>query len=355
MAYGTTRGPVVSVLMVAHDAEGSVRRAVESVQNQSLRDLELIVVDAGSTDATARIVEAVAERDLRVELVQADACARQEALDVALERAGGRYVVVADADGYARADMLSDLVSLAEERALELVVGGIGLGLVGAGGRTTEVDLSSEAAVFPTQHDFRTSAWQLFSSGQLMPVGGKLLLLDRLRELGLSFSSGDPLGHLLVLDYLADVERVGVTGGACCRVDRRTAPVDRGLGRAEGYRLLEREHAALLGLYRHWGLEGDAASMGMLQGRYVERLVACIESVCGSELPPAEQRRAVEAMIGTDQARLAASVARPASNAARSMLAPIRGRSVRLVCAQARLLSLLGGGHAVWAMPDAYV
>ena len=83
--------------------------------------------------------------------------------------------------------------------------------------------------------------------------------------------------------------------------------------------------------------------------------MACIESVCGSELPPAEQRRAVEAMIGTDQARLAASVARPASNAARSMLAPIRGRSVRLVCAQARLLSLLGGGHAVWAMPDAYV
>ena len=60
-------------------------------------------------------------------------------------------------------------------------------------------------------------------------------------------------------------------------------------------------------------------------------------------------------MIETEQARLAASVARPASSAARSMLAPVRGRSVRLVCAQARLLSLLGGGRAVWAMPDAYV
>lgn len=355
MAHGTSRGPVVSVLMAAHDAEGSVRRAVESFQNQTLRDLELVVVDAGSRDATARTVEALAERDLRIELVRADACSRQEALDVALERAGGRYVVVADADGCARPDMLSDLVGLAEERSLELAVGGVELGLLGEGGRETEVELSSEATVYPTQHDFRTSAWQLFASGQLMPAAGKLLLRERALDLGLSFAGDGPSDHLFVLGYLSDVERVGVLGGVCYRLDRRTAPVERCLTRAEGYRLLEREHAALLALYRHWGLEGDAASMEMLQSRYMERLVACIEGVCGSGLPSAEQRRAVEAMIETEQARLAASVARPASSAARSMLAPVRGRSVRLVCAQARLLSLLGGGRAVWAMPDAYV
>ena len=344
MAHGTSRGPVVSVLMAVHDAESSVRRAVESFQNQTLRDLELVVVDAGSRDATARTVEALAERDLRIELVRADACSRQEALDVALERAGGRYVVVADADGCARPDMLS-----------ELVVGGVELGLVGEGGRETEVELSSEETVFPTQHDFRTSAWQLFASGQLMPAAGKLLLRERALNLGLSFAGDGPSDHLFVLGYLSDVERVGVLGGVCYRLDRQTAPVERCLARAEGYRLLEREHAALLVLYRHWGLEGDAASMAMLQSRYMERLVACVEGVCGSGLPPAEQRRAVEAMIETEQARLAASVARPSSSAARSMLAPVRGRSVRLVCAQARLLSLLGGGRAAWAMPDAYV
>ena len=102
MANGTTRGPVVSVLMAVHDAEGYVRRAVESIQNQSLRELELIVVDAGSQDSTARVVEAMAERDLRIELVRADACSRQEALDVALERATGRYLSVVDADGFAQ-------------------------------------------------------------------------------------------------------------------------------------------------------------------------------------------------------------------------------------------------------------
>lgn len=355
MAYGTSRGPVVSVLMAVHDAEGYVRRAVESIQNQSLRELELIVVDAGSQDSTARVVEAMAERDLRIELVRADACSRQEALDVALERAAGRYLSVIDADGFARPTMLADLVGRAEDRALDLAIGGVDLCLLGADGRASEVELTADEVTFPTQHDFRSAAWRLFASGQLLPATGKLFSLGRARDLGLRFGSDVPSDHLFVLGYLEDVERVGVIGGTCCHVDRRTAPAMRRFERPEGGRVLEREHAALLSLYRHWGLEGDAASMEMLQGRYMERLVACIGGVCGSRLAPAEQKAAVGRLIGTDQARLAASLARPASNAARSMLAPVRSRNVGLVCAQARLLSLLGRGRTVWAMPDAFV
>lgn len=355
MARGTSRRPVVSVLMAVHDAEGSVRRAVESVQNQTFGELELVVVDAGSQDATARIVEAMAERDLRIAVVRADACTRQEALDVALERATGRYAVIVDADGYARPTMLGDLVSLAGERSLELVVGGLDLRLVGGGGRAEELELASEGTVYPTQHEFRASAWQLFATGQLLPASAKLFSLARIRELGLGFVAGGLHDHLFTIDYLRDVERVGVLDGCHYRVDRRIAPMDRQLARAEGYRLLEGEHASLLALYRHWGLEGDAASMAMLQGRYMERLVACIEGVCASGAPAAEQRQRVASMIGTEQARLAASVARPASNVARSMLAPVRGRNVGLVCVQARLLAALGRGRAVWALPDAYV
>lgn len=357
MAHGSSTSPMVSVLMSVHDAEGSVRRAVESVQNQTLRSLELIVVDAGSQDASARIVEAMAERDLRIELVRADRCGRQAALDVALDRAHGRYVVVMDADGCARPTMLEDLVSLAETRSLELVMGGVDVCLLDGRGRLTEVDLTSEGVVFPTQHDFRTGAWRLFSSGQLLTDAGKLFSLARVRELGLTFSRKGAFGHLFVVGYLRDVERVGVLGEICYRVDRNLAPLERRFSRPEGYRLLEVEHAALLALYRGWGLEGDAASMEMLQSRYMERLVACVEDACAGStgLSVADQRRVVASMIGTDQARLAASVARPTSSEARSMLAPIRSRNVRLVCAQARLLRMLGRGHAVWAMPDAFV
>lgn len=343
--------------MATHDAGGSVRRAIESIQNQTLREFELIVVDAGSTDATLRLLDSLAERDLRIQVVHADACTRQEALDLALERASGRYLAVADADGCARPGMLAELVGLAEARSLDLAIGGMGLLLEGSAGRTSELELSAEALVFPTQHDFRASAWRLFATGELLPASAKLFRLDRVRELGLSFVSNVPFDHIFVIDYLRDVERVGVLDGVCYRVERLIAPFERRFARPEGYRLLEGEHAALIALYRHWGLEGDAASMEMLQSRYLERLVACVEGVCGgaSGISSAEQRRTVGRIIGTAQAQLAASVAHPESNAARSMLAPIRSRNVTLVCAQARLLSLFRRGHAVWAMPDAFV
>ena len=356
MAHGASTAPVVSVLMAAHDAEGSVRRAVESVQNQSLTNLELIVVDAGSADATARQVEALAERDLRIELVRADACGRQAALDLALERARGRYVTVMDADGWLAANALSDLVDLAAARSLELVVGGIGLSLAVGSGRISEAELASGGAVFPTQHDFRASAWSLFDSGQLLPASAKLFDRDRIGRLGLAFAAESPTDHPFVLEYLADVERVGVLGGVAYRVGRRAAEKTRAAAGVESYRRLESERAALLTLYRHWGLEGDAASMEMLQSRYMERLVACIESVCGkgSPLPAAEQRRIVARMIGTEHAQLAASVGRPRGTAARSMTAPIRSRNTPLVCAQARLLSLFGGRLGE-AAPDAFI
>lgn len=346
---------MVSVVMAVHNAGGSVRRAIESIQNQSLREFELIVVDAGSQDETARQIESIAERDLRVEAVRADACGRQEALEIALERASGRYLVLIDADGYARSTMLADLVSLAEGHALEMVVGGMDLSLIGVGGRAVEVELEAEDAVYPTQHDFRISAWRLFGSGQLLPASGKLFSLERVRDLGLRFSEDGRSDHLFTLGYLRDVERVGVLGGSRYRVDRSIAPFERRMGGPEGRRLFDSEHAALLELYRHWGLEGDAASMEMLQSRYIERLVACIEAVCGGGLPSVEQKRVVGSMIGSKQAQLAASVARPTSNAARSMLTPVKGGNVTLVCAQARLLSLFRRGHAVWAMPDAFI
>ena len=61
--------PGVSVLIAAWNAEGSIRRALESVLADQVVDLECVVVDDASTDGTARIVSEIAGRDPRVVLV----------------------------------------------------------------------------------------------------------------------------------------------------------------------------------------------------------------------------------------------------------------------------------------------
>ena len=354
MSHYTPTTPVVSVLMAAMNAERTVRRAVESIQNQTLRNIELVVVDEGSDDSTLRLVESIADRDLRVEVIRSGRCGRREALDLALVRSHGSYVAVVDADGWARPTMLADMVSLAEEKTLDLVVGGYSLMLAVPGDSSHESSVEDEGGLYLTQHEFRAAAWRLFGTGQMLPASAKLFSRERIEEWGTRFSSGINVesDHAFVMGYLKDAERVGVLPGVCYRVDRRGAATPA----ADRYRTLEAEHRSLLNLYRYWGLEGDAASMEMLQSRYVEQLAGCIEVVCGrrSRVPSGDQRRIVAEMIDTDRAQVAASVAHPRSNAVRALLAPIRARNAAIVCVQTRLLSLLSPGIAD-VTPDLFV
>ncbi|MGZ4398718.1 MAG: glycosyltransferase family 2 protein, partial [Gaiellaceae bacterium] len=89
--------PLVSVVLPVRDGERFVARAVASVLHQSLRELELIVVDDASADATGTILSQIADERL--------AAVRNErplgvaaSLNLGLERARGRYVARMDAD-----------------------------------------------------------------------------------------------------------------------------------------------------------------------------------------------------------------------------------------------------------------
>ncbi len=343
--------------MAVHDAEGTVRRAVESLLNQTLKNFELVVVDIASADSTPRILDTMSERDIRINVLHTGKCSRTQALDLALDRALGSYVFVMDADCWVESAMLEELVDTAEDELLDLVVGGFSLSLSVEGSREMNVTMSAPSVSFPTQHDFRSSAWQLFGSGQLLPSCGKLFSAQRIRDWGVHFESSSCSDHSFVTSYLRDVERVGVVEGAGFHVMRSLPAAALAGSGPVRYLRLEQESADLLDLYRHWDLDGDVASVEMLQRRYINQLVECIESVCSKEssVPVDARREMVAEMIGTDRAQLAASVSHPHGIAETAMLGSIRSQNVGMVCAQARITSSLHRGGLSGVSPDAFV
>src|SRR5438093_10875566 len=89
--------PLVSIVMPARDAADYVTTAVKSVLRQTVEDVELVVVDDGSTDATPDLLAAV--RDPRLVVVRNDQRRGVgAALNQGLERAAGRFVARLDAD-----------------------------------------------------------------------------------------------------------------------------------------------------------------------------------------------------------------------------------------------------------------
>ncbi|MGH3066396.1 MAG: glycosyltransferase family 2 protein, partial [Gaiellaceae bacterium] len=92
--------PLVSVLLAVHDGELYLRAALESALRQTIDDLELIVVDDASTDATPDVVAQIADSRLRV-LRNDEQLGLARSLNRGLDEARGRYVVRLDADDVA--------------------------------------------------------------------------------------------------------------------------------------------------------------------------------------------------------------------------------------------------------------
>ena len=88
--------PSVSVVMPALDAESTIGSALDSVLRQSLTDFEVIVVDDGSTDSTAAIVEAIP--DTRVKLIQQDHGGAAAARNTGVRAVRGPIVTLVDSD-----------------------------------------------------------------------------------------------------------------------------------------------------------------------------------------------------------------------------------------------------------------
>lgn len=90
--------PLVSVVMPAYNAGRFIARAIDSVITQSYGNLEIIVVDDGSTDTTSAIVEQYCREDSRIRLVRQQNQGVASARNRGIECARGRYIAPIDSD-----------------------------------------------------------------------------------------------------------------------------------------------------------------------------------------------------------------------------------------------------------------
>ncbi len=335
---------MVSIIIPAYNVEGYIARALESMQRQTFTDYELFVVNDGSTDRTGDIIRQFTRHDLRIVDFHTENGGAPAARNLALNHARGKYVFFMDADDWAEPSMLADMVNIAERDHLELMIAGFYIDTYyGYGNEHTSELKTRPTATYPTQHEFRVAAAQLFDQNLLYPPWNKLFLRERIERIGLRFRDTFWDDFPFVLDYIRDVERVGVTERAYYHFIRQREESETSRWRPDMYQKREEEHDWMLDLYHHWGLEGDPTSMEVIQRRYIERLVGCIENVCNSscDLPVEQKLKLIDHMISTERAQLAVTLARPRSRMMKTMLKPIRTKNARLAYQEGRFISFV--------------
>lgn len=112
--------PLVSVIIPAYNAAPFIAQAIASVRTQTHPNIEIIVVDDGSTDGTADVV-----RTLPATLIQQHRLGSGEARNTGMDRAAGAYLLFLDADDYfIDLQFLADALATAEARQADLVCAG---------------------------------------------------------------------------------------------------------------------------------------------------------------------------------------------------------------------------------------
>lgn len=116
--------PKVSVVIPCYNVEKYLHQCLDSVVNQTLKELEIICVNDGSKDSTLSIIQEYAAKDDRIRIIDKPNGGYGESMNRGFDLATGEYIGIIESDDYAELDMFEKLYNCAKEHNLDVVKSG---------------------------------------------------------------------------------------------------------------------------------------------------------------------------------------------------------------------------------------
>ena len=112
---------LISVIVPVYNVEPYIAECIESIQNQTYINLEIILVDDGSTDASGDICDQYAAYDERIVVIHQENGGLSAARNAGIVVAKGDYIAFIDSDDYIGQTMYEDLLHLLKEHNLDII------------------------------------------------------------------------------------------------------------------------------------------------------------------------------------------------------------------------------------------
>lgn len=113
--------PKVSVIMPSLNVLPYIHECMNSVIHQTLKEIEIICVDAGSEDGTLEILQEYAREDDRIKLIVTDKKSYGYQMNAGISTACGEYIGIVETDDYISLNMYEELYHIAKEHSLDFV------------------------------------------------------------------------------------------------------------------------------------------------------------------------------------------------------------------------------------------
>ena len=113
--------PKVSIIVPVYNVEKYLRECLESLVNQTLKDIEIICVNDGSTDSSLSILKEYEQKDDRVKVIDKANSGYGATMNIGLNNAKGEYIGIVESDDFANLDMFEKLYDVAIKNNADIV------------------------------------------------------------------------------------------------------------------------------------------------------------------------------------------------------------------------------------------
>ena len=115
------KNPLISVIVPVYNVEKYLDKCIESIVNQTYKNLEIILVDDGSPDNCPKMCDAWAEKDSRIKVLHKENGGLSDARNAGIEYSNGEYVCFIDSDDWIDRDMIESLLNSAIKHNVDVV------------------------------------------------------------------------------------------------------------------------------------------------------------------------------------------------------------------------------------------
>ena len=270
---------MISVIVPVYNGKETLVRCVQSLRNQTYEDLEIILVDDGSTDGSGALCSALSREDARIRVIRKENGGVSSARNRGIEAAKGEYVLFMDSDDYMEPVMA--------EKMLE----GIGEDDIAICGfhhhyQGRDVLRIPEVPGQSGEENFLS----LYGQGFLNMPWNKLYRRELMGSFDESLSLGEDL--LFNLDYLRRADGISVVKEALCHYIQDDTGVSlSSRKRTDRLELAKRIWRETRAFYRE--LSGHEDESGIISGRLIQEVLDMVEALPFDEEKTKKEKLAI--------------------------------------------------------------
>lgn len=296
----------VSVVMPVYNAEKYLVKSIESMLGQTLKEIELILVNDGSKDKSLEICEEYEKKDNRITVINKKNEGACIARNTGIEKAKGKYIQLVDADDYIENNMLEEQYNLAEKTNSEVVMCGMKFDVHQKKGEVVTSESHYKDMVLKSQNEIKSIFMDLFDNLLFNYTHNKLYNAEFLKNNNLRFIEWLPIDQdtNFNIDVFKKLNKLTISTKSYYHYVKTFEETIVTRYHANKFKVRTFRYDRLKQLLMDWDIYNEE-NKRKLASMYIHHVIECFEMFNHKKcnLSVSEKKKEIEKILNTEQVK----------------------------------------------------